>query len=89
MNDVMEEKVSLYNQAKQRKYLYQLNRSFSIGCMKNRLVSMLQKNVREEKIYEMIEEEILGNLLPIKPNRSFDRKKHSSTKFPVSKKASF
>ena len=89
MNDVMEEKVSLYNQSKQRKYLYQLNRSFSIGCMKNRLVLMFQKNVREEKIYEMIEEEILGNLLPIKPNRSFNRKKHSSTKFPVSKKSCF
>jgi len=89
MNDVMEEKVSLYNQAKQRKYLYQLNRSFSIGCMKNRLVLMFQKNVHQEKIYEMIENEILGNLLPIKPNRSFDRKKHSSTKFPISKKASF
>ncbi len=89
MNDVMEEKVSLYNQAKERKYLYQLNKSFSIGCMKNRLVLMFQKNVREEKIYQMIEDEILGNLLPIKPDRSFKRKKHSSTKFPVSKKAGF
>jgi len=89
MNDVMEEKVSLYNQSKERKYLYQLNRSFSIGCMKNSLVLMLQKNVREEKIYQMIEDEILGNLLPIKPDRSFERKKHSSTKFPVSKKAGF
>jgi len=89
MNDVMEEKVSLYNEAKERKYLYQLNKSFSIGCMKNTLVLMLQKNVREEKIYEMIEDEILGNLLPIKPDRSFERKKFSSTKFPVSKKAGF
>lgn len=89
MNDVMEEKVSLYNQSKERKYLYQLNRSFSIGCMKNSLVLMLQKNVREEKIYQMIEDEILGNLLPIKPDRSFERKKHSSTKFPVSKKVGF
>jgi len=89
MNDVMEEKVSLYNQSKERKYLYQLNKSFSIGCMKNSLVLMLQKNVREEKIYQMIEDEILGNLLPIKPDRSFKRKKHSSTKFPVSKKAGF
>ena len=89
MNDVMEEKVSIYNQAKERKYLYQLNKSFSIGCMKNSLVLMLQKNVREEKIYQIIEDEILGNLLPIKPNRNFKRKKHSSTKFPVSKKAGF
>jgi len=37
----------------------------------------------------MIEDEILANLLPIKPNRSFERKKHSSTKFPVSKKVGF
>jgi hypothetical protein len=50
---------------------------------------MLQKNVREEKIYQMIEDEILGSLLPIKPDRSFERKKYSSTKFPVSKKAGF
>ncbi len=89
MNDIMEEKVSFYNQAKERKYLYQLNKSFSIGCMKNTLVLMFQKNVREEKIYQMIEDEILANLLPIKPNRSFERKKHSSTKFPISKKATF
>jgi len=89
MNDVMEEKVSLYNQTKERKYLYQLNKSFSIGCMKNTLVLMFQKNVREERIYQMIEDEILANLLPIKPNRSFERKKHSSTKFPVSKKVGF
>ncbi len=89
MNDVMEERVSFYNEAKERKYLYQLNKSFSIGCMKNSLVLMFQKNVREEKIYQMIEDEILGNLLPIKPDRSFDRKKHSSTKFLVSKKAGF
>lgn len=89
MNDVMEEKVSVFNQAKKRKYLYQLNRNFSIGCMKNTLVLMLQKNVREEKIYQMIEDEILGNLLPIKLDRSFERKKHSSTTFPVSKKAGF
>jgi len=89
MNDVMEDRVSLYNQAKERKYLYQLNKSFSIGCMKNTLVLMLQKNVREEKIYQMIEDEIIQNLLPIKPDRSFERRKHSSTKFPVSKKAGF
>jgi hypothetical protein len=89
MNDVMEEKVSLYNQAKERKYLYQLNKRFSIGCMKNSLVLMLQKNVREKKINQMIEDEILGNLLPIKPDRSFERKSYSSTTFPVSKKAAF
>jgi len=89
LNDVMEEKVSLYNALKKRKYLYQVNRSFAIGCMKNRLVLLLQKNVREEKIYQMIEDEIMDNLVPIKPYRSFERKKHSSTKFPVAKKASF
>jgi len=89
MNDIMEEQVSLFNQNKERKYLYQLNKSFSIGCMKNKLVLLLQKNVREKKIYQMIEDEILANLLPIKPDRSFERKKHSSTKFPISKKAGF
>ncbi len=89
MNDVMGKKVFLYNETKERKYLYQLNKSFSIGCMKNSLVLMLQKNVREERIYQMIEDEILGNLLPIKPDRSFERKKYSSAKFSVPKKASF
>ena len=89
LNDVMKEKVSLYNASKKRKYLYQINRSFAIGSMKHKLVLLLQKNVREEKIYQMIEDEIMDNLVPIKPHRSFERKKYSSTKFPVAKKASF
>lgn len=89
MSDVMEEKVTLYNEEKERKYLYQLNRNFSIGCMKDRLVSMLFKNARISKIYDMIEDEIIKNLLPIKPDRTFPRKRKSSTKFPVSKKDGF
>jgi hypothetical protein len=89
MSDVMEEKVVLYNNGKERKYLYQLNKNFSIGCMKDSLVSMLFKNARISKIYDMIEDEILSNLLPIKPDRSFPRKRKNSTKFPVSKKDGF
>jgi len=88
MDAIMEDEVTLYNQTKERKYLYQLNQSFSIGCMKNSLVSMLLKHSRVEKIYEMIQDEIMDNLLPIKPNRSFSRKKKFTSKFPISKKAS-
>ena len=88
MDAIMEDEVTIYNQTKERKYLYQLNQSFSIGCMKNSLISMLLKNSRVEKIYEMIQDEIMDNLLPIKPNRSFSRKRKFTTKFPVSKKAS-
>jgi len=89
MSDVMEEKVSLYNDKKKRKYIYQLNRNFSIGCMKDKLVSMLMKNSRIEKIYQLIEDEIISNLVPIKPDRSFPRNRKSSTKFPVAKKDGF
>jgi hypothetical protein len=89
MNDIMEEKVTLYNEEKERKYLYQLNKSFSIGTMKDKLVYMLVKNTKVSKIYKMIENEIMSNLLPIKPDRSFERKKKFNTKFPVSKKSGF
>jgi len=89
MNDVMEEKVTLYNNQKERKYLYKLNKNFSIGCMKDKLVLMLMKNTRIEKIYDMIETEIIRNLLPIKPDRSFPRKRKFNVKFPVSKKDGF
>jgi len=89
MSDVMEEKVSIYNNTKKRKYIYQLNRNFSIGCMKDRLVSMFMKNARIEKIYQLIEDEIISNLVPIKPDRSFPRNRNSSTKFPVAKKDGF
>jgi len=88
MDAIMEDEVTLYNETKDRKYLYQLNQNFSIGCMKNSLISMLLKHSRVEKIYEMIQDEIMDNLLPIKPNRSFSRKKKFTSKFPVSKKAS-
>lgn len=89
MNDVMEEKVLLYNTQKKRKYLYQLNKNFSIGCMKDNLVLMLMKNTRIEKIYDMIEAEIMQNLLPIKPDRTFPRKRKPNTKFPISRKDGF
>ena len=51
MDAIMEDEVTLYNETKERKYLYQLNQSFSIGYMKNNLVSMLLKHSRVEKIY--------------------------------------
>ncbi len=89
MSDVTEEKVTIFNETKERKYLYQLNRNFSIGCMKDTLVSMLFKNARISKIYATIEDEIIKNLLPIKPDRSFPRNRQNSTKFPVSKKDGF
>ncbi len=89
MSDVMEEKVSLYNKSEKRKYIYQLNKNFSIGCMKDKLVLMLMKNARIEKIYQLIEDEIISNLVPIKPDRSFPRKRKSSTKFPPAKKDGF
>ena len=47
------------------------------------------KNTRIEKIYDMIETEIIRNLLPIKPNRNFPRKRKFNVRFPVSKKAGF
>ena len=89
MSNVMEEKVTLYNNKKKRKYLYKLNKNFSIGCMKDKLVSMFIKNSRVEKIYQLIEDEILSNLIPTKPDRSYTRNRNSSTKFPVPKKKGF
>ena len=41
MDAIMENEVTLYNQTKEGKYLYQLNQSFSIACMKNSLISIL------------------------------------------------
>ena len=89
MSNVMDEKVTLYNEKRERKYLYQLNRNYSIGCMKDTLVSMLFKNARMSKIYDMIEDEIIRNLLPIKPDRTFPRNRKNNTKFSVSKKDGF
>ena len=63
-------------------------KSLDYGVSRLNLMA-LTPPIREEKKYQMIEDEILGNLFPVKPDRSFDRKNHSSTKFPVSKKASF
>jgi hypothetical protein len=57
--------------------------------MKDKLIYMLVKNTKITKIYKMIEDEIMSNLLPIKPDRSFERKKKFNTKFPVSKKAGY
>lgn len=89
MSGVMDEKVTLYNSKKKRKYLYQLNRNFSIGCMKDKVIYMLMKNTKITKLYDLIESEIIKNLLPIKPNRNFPRVNRYNIKFPTSKKNGF
>ena len=50
---------------------------------------MLFKNARISKIYDMIEDKIIKNLLAIKPDRTFLRKKKNSTKFPLFEKDDF
>ena len=64
-------------------------RLVSLALRKSWERRMLMKNAHVEKIYNMIEAEIISNLLPIKPDRSFPRDKKFNVKFPISKKDGF
>lgn len=60
-------------QVSNKKYEYKINTNLSIGFIKNKLVQLFLEESNSEKILYELEELFLKNLIPIRPNRSFDR----------------
>jgi hypothetical protein len=86
INAATQERVEEYNIQKRRKYQYKINRSFAISSMKDELIYLIVTNGDIEAFYAKMLDTITTNFTPIKPNRSFDRKRDSRHKFPINKK---
>jgi len=86
INATYEEKIKEFNKSKERKYKYKINRSFSIGIIKDEFIYLVVNEGDIEAFYYDIIQAISTNLTPIKPNRSFSRKRKGKHKYPTSQK---
>jgi len=80
-----EEQLKEKNKDKNLKYEYKINSNILYGKMKNQLVLMLLEEDEDKKLilYKDFIEQIQRNVIPIRKNRKFERKKKiRSNKYP-------
>ena len=70
-NDLEEE---LQQQNENRKYDYKINTNLSYGFLKNRILELFFNESSMEKVIEELKKLFLKHQVPIRPNRSFERK---------------
>lgn len=63
------------------KYKYKVNTNVLIGKLKDMLITMISTNNhwKRSRMLKHIEEEIERNVIPVRPNRKFERKNNKST----------
>lgn len=86
---VSEANEELLNQeVKTKKYQYKINTNLSIGFIKARLIELFFKDSKTDYILAELEKLFVKNVIPIRPNRSFERntlKYRKRKKPPVTK----
>ena len=65
---------------------FKVNRNYSIGIIKEKFIYLVLTNGDIDLFFKQIEEKLKKNLIPIKPNRTFERKKNSRHKYPIAQK---
>ena len=74
-SDIQEE---IENISLRRKYDYQINKTSALSFLKETIVSLFRRG-SFDKIIRYIKSKAIKNILPIRPDRKFERK------FPISK----
>ena len=76
-NQVIEEEYK----EKWLKYEYKVNTNVLIGKLKDTLITMISTNNpwKRSRMLKHIEEEIERNVIPVRPDRKFERKNHKCT----------
>ncbi len=57
-----------------RKYEYKINASLSLNFIRNKLIELFTNNKNSNQILEELKELFVKNVIPIRPNRKFERK---------------
>jgi hypothetical protein len=82
----LQEEIEADNQSKSRKYQYQLNKNVSIGLLKDTLVTLIMERGDLRSFYSELKEQMKRNIVPIRPGRSFPRKRKNRQKYPMNKR---
>jgi len=69
-----------------RKHAYKANRNLSIAKLKDNVIRMLLGEVEVASFYERLKREIKRHKVPIRPGRSYPRKRRHQSKYSMNKK---
>jgi hypothetical protein len=82
----LSDEIASDNQRKARKYQYKLNKNVSIGLLKDTLITLLMEEGDLESFYSRLKQEMRGNIVPIRPGRTFPRKRKNHQKYTMNKR---
>lgn len=82
----LQDEIEEDNRSKGRKYDYQLNKNVSVGLLKDTLVTLLMEEGDVQTFYSSVKEEMKRNIVPIRPNRRFPRKRKNHQKYTMNKR---
>lgn len=72
-----------------RKHAYKANRNLSIAKLKDNVIRLLLDEVEVVSFYEGLKQEIKRQKVPIRPGRSYPRKRRHKSKYSMNKKRAF
>lgn len=73
------------------KHKMKININMAIGHIKKRLIFILLEddNKRRVKLYDELNEKIFKNIVPIRKDRNYPRRKDTKNKYHINKRKSF
>ena len=80
-----EEELVSSNQTHDRKHEYRINRTMAIACVKDEFIELsMEQNPRKlKRLLDRLGKRLLSNVIPIRPGRSFERRRrHKALKYP-------
>ena len=85
---IQEAQAELEEERKEQKhkYNYKINKNISIGLLKDELIDILLRNKDLDTYCENLKSRIKKNLVPIRPNRSFSRKRNREKSYHQNQK---
>ncbi len=86
INDVDQELEAENAVRSDRKHAYKANRNLSIAKLKDNVIRLLIDEVEVVSFYEGLKQEIKRNKVPVRPGRSYPRKRRHKSKYSMNKK---
>ena len=86
LNDVDQELEAENVLRSDRKHAYKANRNLSIAKLKDNVIRLLVGEVEVVSFYEGLKQELKRNKVPIRPGRSYPRKRRHKSKYSMNKK---
>ena len=86
INDVDQELEAENALRSDRKHAYKANRNLSIAKLKDNVIRLLVGEVEVASFYEGLKQEIKRHKVPIRPGRSYPRKRRHKSKYSMNKK---